>query len=402
MTQWNPTKTRETFNLYLSENEKAAIRANLGTPADDGHIYADAVFEGGGVKGTAFIGALRCFDDVGIKWRKLAGTSAGAITASILATQRPMDELEAIISQLDYNTFLTQKNRFIFNGSPENDLENPIWMLLNLILARQKGQYSSEPFFRWLQEVLGEEVKTFQPFIDVPPDTPWYQQRDLRIVVSDISQKEMVVLPTDLDNSVKYVIDKNTTKILDKPDFPVAEAVRLSMTIPLFFEPGELWRTTSRGASNPQTRSIIVDGGVLSNFPLWIYDAQPNQCPKCPTFGFELVEGGAKIPDDDECVSDDSDQQSSASSENSSEIKGAIGVLGGVLETMMLGRDRRHLRFNDQGRVIDIPTLDVSATAFNLDNDTKDFLYTQGYRAARNFLRTWSWSEHLKSRGFTP
>ncbi|MEB3211569.1 MAG: patatin-like phospholipase family protein, partial [Leptolyngbyaceae bacterium] len=243
MKVWDPAETRKKFNLCLSEDEKQTLRAKLGEPADDGHIYADAVFEGGGVKGTAFIGALKCFDDVGIKWRKLAGTSAGAITASILATQRPMDELEAIISELDYNTFLTQKNRFIFNGNPEDDLQNPVWMGLNLILARQKGQYSSEPFFEWLTQVLGEDIQTFQPFIETDPDLPWYQKRDLRIVVSDISRKEMVVLPTDLQDTIRYYPGEAAElEIRYKKNFLVADAVRLSMSIPLFFEPGELWR----------------------------------------------------------------------------------------------------------------------------------------------------------------
>ncbi|MEM9447987.1 MAG: patatin-like phospholipase family protein [Cyanobacteria bacterium P01_E01_bin.6] len=86
----------------MTEKEKADIREKLSEPAEDGHIYADAVFEGGGVKGTAFIGAMRCFDDVGIKWRKLAGTSVGAITAAMLATGLSMDALEEIVAHLDY------------------------------------------------------------------------------------------------------------------------------------------------------------------------------------------------------------------------------------------------------------------------------------------------------------
>lgn len=396
MNTWHPAETRQKFNLYMTEEEKADIREKLSEPAEDGHIYADAVFEGGGVKGTAFIGALRCFDDVGIKWRKLAGTSAGAITAAMLATELSMDALEEIVAHLDYNDFLTKKKWFIFNGSPENDLDNPLWMLLNLLLARQRGQYSPEPFLHWLEGVVGDTIPTFQPFIEAQPGAPWYKQRDLRIVVSDISRKEMLVLPTDLDESVE-----------PKSKFSVAKAVQLSMTIPLFFEPAELRRAHASDPSKPPEKSTIVDGGILSNFPLWIYDALPNQRPKCPTFGFELVEGGTAAPDDAadrpmQAAKSAANLQSSLPSNLApSEIKGVVGVLGGVLATMMEGHDRRYLRLNDQDRVVDIYTLNVSTTAFNLSNETKDLLYVQGYRAARKFLRSWSWTNHLKLRGFS-
>lgn len=379
MNAWDLAKTRDEYNLYLSPEEKDSIRSRLAEPAEDGHIYADAVFEGGGVKGTAFIGALRCFDDVGIRWRKVAGTSAGAITAAMLATGLSMDELEQIIESLDYNDFLQQKtSRFIFNGSPDDDLDNPIWMLLNLLLVRQRGQYSSEPFLRWLSSILIDTIPTFRPFVDQSDNMPWYQKRDLKIVISDISLKEMVLVPDDLDY---YSIPK--------ADFSVPEAVRLSMTIPLFFEPGTL--------TNLKTleESAIVDGGILSNFPLWIYDAPLGQRPKCPTFGFQLVEDGTEALGEDYNMPAVVEQRTKPQP-----IKGATGVLAGVLETMMMGRDRRHLRINDQGRVMNIYTLGISATKFQLSDRDKSRLYAQGYRVARSFLRTWNWSDHLNSRGF--
>ena len=47
---------------------------------------ADAVFEGGGVKGIAFVGALEAAAEVGItRWVNVAGTSAGAIVAALIA-----------------------------------------------------------------------------------------------------------------------------------------------------------------------------------------------------------------------------------------------------------------------------------------------------------------------------
>lgn len=361
MSNWNPSKIFDTDkSLRLSPSEITAIQSKLPW-AEDGSLYADAVFEGGGVKGLAFLGAIRCFNDVGIHWRKVAGTSAGAITASMLAAGFSVDQLESIMSQMNYqDEFLKQKTSWLVrNGSPEDDLHHFHWMLGNLMIARQKGQYSSQPFKDWLLRHLTQKnLTTFAPFLQKQQaNKKWYQQRELRVVVSDISRKAMQILPGDLGS---YNEAPET--------FSVAEAVRLSMSIPLFFEPGQLGDST------------IVDGGILSNFPLWIYDADPGKKPNCPTFGFRLVE-----PE-----------------KPAKPIKGALDIVLSMLETMQTAWDRHHLRDNEHGRVIKIGTLGISTTQFNLSDEDKAALYKEGYKQTKEFLlNQWSWKEHLKSRGFS-
>ncbi|MGF1522153.1 MAG: patatin-like phospholipase family protein [Leptolyngbyaceae cyanobacterium] len=364
MTTWNPSSANIT---RLTSDQVAKIQSKLAPPVE-GRYYADAVFEGGGVKGTAFLGALRCFDDAGIHLRKVAGTSAGAITAAMVAAGFAIDELETIIGQLDYEAqFLSQKtSRLIFNGSPDDDLQNPVWMLANLFAARQMGQYSSEPFKEWLSTQLATKAAgtplTFGMIANrmkevkvKPEEIPWPQQRAVKVVVSDISRGEMLVLPDDLPP-------------LEQANFSVAEAVRLSMSIPFFFEPGQL-----KG-------SMIVDGGILSNFPLWIYDAEPGRKPRCPTFGFQLVNAEDEAP---------------------RPIEGVADLVVGMFATMQSGRDRRHQRENDQGRIIDIDTLGISTTDFGLSNEDKSHLYQKGYESTKAFLlNQWSWQAHLEARGF--
>ena len=94
----NPEDICKASRLCLSDAQIASIQTKLPRAAD-GKLYADAVFEGGGVKGTAFLGALRCFGDVGVQWRKVAGTSAGAITAATVAAGFSIAELENVISR---------------------------------------------------------------------------------------------------------------------------------------------------------------------------------------------------------------------------------------------------------------------------------------------------------------
>ncbi|WNZ24239.1 patatin-like phospholipase family protein [Leptolyngbya sp. NK1-12] len=384
MAGWNPAEILQEPNLRLTEAEVTDIRRRL-PPPQDGQLYIDGVFEGGGVRGIAFLGALRCFADVGVRWRKVAGTSAGAITAALVAADFPIEELEQIIGNLNYVDFLTQKtSRLIWNGDPANDLGQPIRMILLLLLSRQLGQYSSAPFRNWIAQTLAR--RNLKTFADVKADS----ERDLKVVASDISRGEMLVLPDDLDRAdvadPQYRALKQllATPLSDCNQFEVAEAVRLSMSIPFFFEPGIL------GSPKDPNARRIVDGGILSNFPLWIYDFKPNpteptkRCPRWPTFGLRLVE-----------------------QDNRSEkpITGPFDMLGAMFRTMMVARDQYHLNQASRDRVIeiDVTEANVTATEFNLTDEKKRILYRLGYLHAKNFLLyAWDWEKHLRRRGFEP
>ena len=54
----------------------------------------DAVFEGGGCLGGAYVGALRCLRDKGYWFERVAGSSAGAIIASLIAIGYTPEEFE--------------------------------------------------------------------------------------------------------------------------------------------------------------------------------------------------------------------------------------------------------------------------------------------------------------------
>src|SRR4051812_31491765 len=65
----------------------------------------DAVFEGGGVKGIGLVGAASVVENRGYTWGNLAGTSAGAIVASLFAAGYTCEELKSVVGSLDYNKF---------------------------------------------------------------------------------------------------------------------------------------------------------------------------------------------------------------------------------------------------------------------------------------------------------
>ena len=59
----------------------------------------DVVFEGGGAKGSAFVGALDALIERGHQTRRLIGTSAGAITATLLAAGYSPAEMQAAVNE---------------------------------------------------------------------------------------------------------------------------------------------------------------------------------------------------------------------------------------------------------------------------------------------------------------
>ncbi|MEG3976732.1 patatin-like phospholipase family protein [Microcoleus sp. herbarium8] len=372
MSNWYPQQILQEPGVRITPTERQTILSKFPPPDENNQIYADAIFEGGGVRGVAFLGALRCCSDLGIRWRKLAGTSAGAITAAVLATDLSMDDLEEILGQLDYSIFLTQKNSpLILNGDPADDLQSPAWTLLFLTISRQMGEYSSQPFRQWLETMLGRgNLHTFADVKQIVKD------RELKVVISNLSRGEMLVIPDDLHRRESADSDALYEKLQLKSaeDFSVAEAVRLSMSIPLFFEPGKLGN------------DLIVDGGILSNFPLWIYDRQSGSTPVAPrwfTFGFRLVDTGI---------------------ENQMKINNPVSMLSAMFTTMMKARDRYHQREMDKGRVINIDVTEagVTTTDFNIDAASKANLYRLGYLYTKRFFLSsnFSWEKHLKARGF--
>ena len=354
---WNPAAVRARENLKLTDSERQTILKNF-EPLQPGELRADGVFEGGGVLGIAFLGALRCCEEIGLRWCDLAGTSAGAITATLLAADYSVDELDALMGGLDYMVFLSEKtSRLILTGDPSDDIGDDLPRLLAFLYAtRQRGEYSSEPFYNWLDETL--QRKDVRIFSDVIA-----KQRMLKVVASDISRALMLVIPDSLTQA-----PYNAAAPKGADAFEIAAAVRLSMSIPLFFDPGTL------------AGSTVVDGGITSNFPLWIYDSPPGERPHYPTFGFRLMD-----------------------TQPTPEIHDAVDVLKGMISTMRFAHDRFFLQEKEFGRVIniDLTGVNVSSTKFNLTDADKDVLYMRGYESARAFFRDkWSWARHLAARGF--
>jgi len=299
----------------------------------------DAVFEGGGVKGIGLVGALTVIEEQGYQWGNVAGTSAGAIVASLVAAGYTAAELKTLVGGLDYNKF---KQATALDHIP---LVGP---LLNLFIKR--GIYSGDYLETWITTCLADKgIKTFGQLAIPGEKDPRYRYK-LQVVTSDITKQLMVILP---QGAALYGMNPD--------DFPVAKAVRMSMSIPFFFEAASM------------KDSCFVDGGILSNFPVWLFDSVT--MPEWPTFGFKFIE-----PEYGRPVKTNSPFQ----------------LATAVFNTMMEAHDKMHIENEDFLRTITIPTLGVRATDFGLSEQSRTALFQSGRQAAELFLKTWDFQAYAR------
>ncbi len=314
---------------------------------DTKNLAADAVFEGGGVKGIGLVGAVAYAEEHGYRWENVAGTSAGAIVASLVAAGFSGAEMKEELNKLDYDSF---KDTSLVDRIP---VTGPVASLLF-----EKGIYEGDFFIKWIRDLLGKKhVVTFRDLL-MPEykDDPRYRFK-LRVIASDISRGRMLVLPQNIEDYG-----------MNPEDLEVALAVRMSMSIPFFFEPVKIPDLKTGEAS------YIVDGGVLSNFPVWLFDTEGG-IPPWPTLGFKLVE-----PEEEGLPH---------------RINGPITMLSALFSTMMEAHDARYIKDENFVRTIPIPTLGVKTTEFNLPKERSEALYQSGRDAAQKFFASWDFPQYV-------
>lgn len=304
----------------------------------------DGVFEGGGVKGIGLVGAFAVIEAAGYTFENIAGTSAGAIVASLIAAGYNASEVKKIVEDLDFKQIM------------DEGWEDKIPLVGKFIsLIHEKGIYEGVFFENLMRKLLAERnVHTFKDLILADQkDDPRYRYK-LQVIASDLTAGRMLILPRDI---ARFGIAPD--------DMDVALAIRMSMSIPFFFEPVQL--KDSDGKTH-----YIVDGGVLSNFPVWLFDDSSAE-PSWPTFGYRLVDPEPKQPNT---------------------INGPLSMLKALFSTMMEAHDARYIEAQNFVRTIAIPTVGVHTTDFALSAEKKVALYESGRDAATKFLQTWDFETY--------
>jgi NTE family protein len=318
-----------------------------------GVLTADGVFSGGGIKGLAFAGALAAAEEVGYRrWHELAGTSAGAITAMALAVGYDAKTIRNVLDRFDFNRLADYGFPIHLVGAARNLVFHEALVEGDALTA----------FIRELLDGAGEEgVHADMTFDELSRLEP---RRTLVVVGADLAHSRVVEFPADLS---LYRDEHGAT--LEPGAFPIYRAVRVSAGFPYFFPPvGGMWDAATG------KQGVLVDGGVASAFPLFVFD---KPAPRHPTWGFHLH--GGFDPG-----------ESRASYRHIGGAEWPLQMLHGILDTAMNALDKFELqRF--QSRVIPIPTGRVSTLNFSLSEEEKEYLYETGFKAAKDFF-----AAHLK------
>jgi len=214
-------------------------------------------------------------------------------------------------------------------------------------LWRNNGVYSGDYIENWVREkLLAKGVKRFKDL-----------KRTLKIIASDITSGEMLVLPDDI---IKYNKDPDSLE--------VAKAVRMSSSIPYFFRPVKI-KSNYQGKKRA---NCIVDGGLLSNFPVWIFDNQ--QQPRWPTFGYRTVSKNTGKPN---------------------KIFGPFSLGFALISTMIEAHDMLHIKDTDFVRTIMVPSLGIKATNFHISKKESEELFISGVNAGKKFFDKWSFAQYI-------
>ena len=321
---------------------------------------ADAVFEGGGVRGIAHAGALREAEE---NFSYEAGTSAGAIIAALVAADYRASEIQDIIWDLDFTELMDRgwEDRLgelmlaPFRIIPK--IRHVIPYLPSIF--KDFGIYEGKRFQDLVEGYLMEKGK--RVFGDLLmkgfEDDPKYRYR-LRVIASDLTAGRMLILPDDIKN-----FD------IEPDELSLALSLRMSMSIPFFFEPVKLYN------KNTHMTHIIVDGGILSNYPIWLFDAPKGEPVEWPTLGFNIFE-----------PSPAADGTPAPFFPTPRKIDNPFEVIQAIWSTVFSATDRRYISKRHWARTIPISAVEVKSTDFSLTDQKSKISSNQGKRLRDPFL----------------
>jgi NTE family protein len=318
---------------------------------------ADLVLEGGGVKGIGLAGAILTLDEAGYRFQRVAGTSAGAVAAALVAALnkagRPLSELKGMLESIDFQRFMRKSTWRRLLG-PLGDAEQ---------LVFRDGLYDSGYLVEWLEPILADlGVVTFGDLrrVDAGDDKNLRddQQYSLVVITSDISRGKAVRLPWDYR---EYGLVAEEQKVVD--------AVRASMSIPFFFEPRsfDAPKVTIDGTTWPAGRVTWVDGGMLDNFPVDMFDRTDGLPNRWKTIGIKL-----------------SARTVTAAAPRA--IDGVFDEAIACLRTVLENADRFYVAPDIAARTIFVDNGGVKATRFDLSDTEKATLFTNGQCAAQRWV----------------
>jgi NTE family protein len=233
------------------------------------------VFQGGSVRGVAYVGALTALEAAGIEWtqiKRVAGTSAGAITALLVSLDYSISQIQDLLSNISFEDYLDDakvptRDKVLKSAAkiPNHAFVTakiPAKTLAPVLLHRLSnsfGIYEGQFFLDWIQQCILEKTSdknlTFKELHELVLQHPG-------------RFKDLYVMGTNL--STAYCQEFSWEKT---PHACIAHAVRISMSIPGIFKPHCIHFKNSANEIVIDSRNhVYVDGGVMDNYPIFLFD----------------------------------------------------------------------------------------------------------------------------------
>jgi NTE family protein len=323
------------FLLLLASNARGQRIKNL-------------VLEGAGIRGIAYCGAIRSLEqhDLIKDVDKVGGTSAGAIAALALSLGYSAAEIETLI----YNSKLQKFNdgQFFFIGGLTR-------------LNRNYGWYRGDAFMKWIEKVIEEKTG------------------DADLTFEDLNNrgfKKLYVTGTSLNHQILLVFSHKSY-----PKMKIKDAVRISMSIPLYFEAviiDSIGNVIRRKDFQPQ-HDLVVDGGFTGNFPITLFDSTDRKSEVIRIIDKNTV--GLRI-DTPQQIQYDASGKGLAPVPISGFKNYTAAFYNYVIENL----NRTALSKDDWARTVSISSAEIGPKIKKLSVAEKDLLIANGYQAMEAFL----------------
>ncbi len=200
------------------------------------------IFGGGAIRGLAYLGAMQAMKELGVTIKAYAGSSVGAVFAAFASLDYTYEEFREIFNEVNFDLFRD----------------------VRFDLAKKFAISKGEHFLNWIR--CGIEKKFYADKYEKGKNEP--------VTFKDID-KDVFVITTNINGCEPYIFSKYTT-----PDFEVAQAVRISTSLPGLLEPFEY------------EKKVLIDGDMMKSWPMW--RVSEILCPKdCRVIEFRLE--GAKF-----------------------------------------------------------------------------------------------------------